>query len=102
MPDSMMVVQTSTSYWPSQKSRTTCSSAALVHLAVGDGHPGLGHELADLGRHLVDVLHPVVHEEDLALAEQLAADGLGDGPLVVLADVGEDRLAVDRRGVEEA
>ena len=46
-------------------------------------------------------LHPVVHEEDLALAQQLAADGLGDGPVVVLADVGEDRLALGRRRVEQ-
>jgi hypothetical protein len=27
----------------------------------------------------VDVLHPVVHEEHLALAQQLAPDRLGDG-----------------------
>ena len=46
-------------------------------------------------------LHPVVHEEHLALAQQLAPDGLGHRPLVVLADVGEDRLALGRRGVEQ-
>ena len=73
----------------------------LVHLAVGHRHPGLGHQLADPAGRLLDVLHPVVHEEDLALAEQLAADRLGDRPLVVLADVGEDRLALGRRGVEQ-
>ena len=50
---------------------------------------------------VLDVLHPVVHEEHLALAQQLAADGLGHGPVVVLADVGEDRLAVGRRRVEQ-
>ena len=75
---------------------------ALVHLAVGDGDAGLGHQLAQVGGHVLDVLHPVVHEEDLALAQQLAADGLGDRPLVVLADVGEDRLALGRRRVEQA
>ena len=48
--------------------------------------------------HVLDVLHPVVDEEHLALAEQLAPDRLGHGPLVVLADVGEDRLAVGRAG----
>ena len=56
---------------------------ALVHLAVGDGDAGLGHQLAQLGGHVVDVAHAVVDVEDLALAQQLAADGLGDGPLVV-------------------
>ena len=74
---------------------------ALVHLAVGDRDPGLGHEVADLGRDLLDVLHPVVHEEHLALAEQLAADRLADGPVVVLADVGEDRLAIGGRRVQQ-
>ena len=50
--------------------------------------------------HRLDVGHPVVHVEDLALAQQLAPDGLGDGRLVVLAHVGEDRPAVGRRGVD--
>ena len=75
--------------------------AALVHLPVGDGDAGLGHQLGQPRRLLLDVPDPVVHEEDLALAQQLAADGLGDGPLVVLADVGEDRLAVGGRRVEQ-
>ena len=74
---------------------------ALVHLPVGDGDARLGHELADVGGDALDVLHAVVHEEHLALAQQLAADGLGHGPLVVLADVGEDRLALGRRRVEQ-
>ena len=101
MPDSMIVVQTSTSYSPSQKSSDDLLERALVHLPVGDRDARLGHQLAQLGRDLLDVLHPVVHEEDLTLAEQLAADRLGDGPVVVLADVGEDRLAVGRRRVEQ-
>ena len=54
----------------------------------------LGHEL--------DVLHAVVHEEHLALAQQLAPDRLRDGAVVVLADVGEDRLAVLGRRVARA
>ena len=74
---------------------------ALVHLAVGHRDAGLGHELAQLAGDVLDVLHPVVHEEHLALAEQLTADRLGDRPLVVLADVGEDRLALARRRVEQ-
>ncbi len=42
-----------------------------------------------------------MHEEHLALAEQLAADRLGDGTVVVLADVGEDRLAISGRRVQQ-
>ena len=49
-------------------SRASPSRAALVHLAVGDGHARLGHDRPDpLGR-LVDRLHAVVQEEDLAAA----------------------------------
>ena len=101
MPDSMIVVHTSTSYSPSQKSMHDLLERALVHLPVGDGDARLGHELADLRGDVLDVLHAVVHVEHLAFAQQLAADGLGHGALVVLADVGEDRLALGRRRVEQ-
>jgi len=40
----------------------------LAHLAVGDGHPGLGDGLADLVGDPVDGVDPVVDEEGLALA----------------------------------
>ena len=49
----------------------------------------------------LDVLHPVVHVEHLAFAQQLAPDRLGNHAVVVLADVGEDRLTVLGRGVDE-
>ena len=49
----------------------------------------MAHLLGDV----LDVLHAVVHVEDLALAEQLAPDRLRHRTVVVLADVGEDRLA---------
>jgi hypothetical protein len=49
---------------------------ALVHLAVGHGHPRLGGHGVDALGHRVDVLDPVVHVEDLALPQQLAPDGL--------------------------
>ena len=71
--------------------------ASLVHLAVGDRDPRLGDQSAKLRGDALDVLHPVVDVEDLALAQQLAPDRLGDGALVVLSDVGEDRLALRRR-----
>ena len=46
----------------------------LGHLAVGDGDARLGHELGELGGDAVDARHAVVHEEHLALAQQLAPD----------------------------
>ena len=49
---------------------------ALVHLAVRDRDPRLGHELAHVGGDVLDVLHAVVHVEHLALAQQLAPDRL--------------------------
>ena len=42
-----------------------------------------------------------MHPEHLALTEQLAPDRLDRDPLVVAADVREDRLAVGRRRVEQ-
>ena len=72
--------------------------AGLVHLAVRDPDPGVGDQVAEVLGGELDVLDPVVDEEHLALAEQLAADRLPDRPVVVLADVGEDRLAVLGRG----
>ena len=75
--------------------------AAFVHLPVGDGDAGVRHEVADVAGDLLDVLHTVVDVEDLALPQELAPDGLGHGALVVLADVGEDRLAFDGRCVDE-
>ena len=72
-----------------------------------DADAGLRHEVAEVLGGELDVLDLVVDEEHLAFAEQLAAERLGDGPVVVLADVGEDRLAVlgwgrDHRQVPDA
>ena len=101
MPLSMIVVHTSTSKRPSQKSTHHLLQRAFVHLPVGDGDARLGHELAQPAGGHVDRLHPVVHPEHLALAEQLAADRLDRDALVVLADEREDRLAVGRRGLQQ-
>ena len=49
---------------------------ALVHLAVRDRDARFGHELAHVGGDVLDVLHPVVHVEHLALAQELAPDRL--------------------------
>ena len=66
---------------------------ALGHLAVSHRHARLGHHRADPLGGLVDRVDPVVQEERLALARQLALDRGGDQLLVVLADVGLDRAA---------
>ena len=72
----------------------------LAHLAVRDGDARLGHELGELRRDALDRLHAVVHEEDLTLAQQLAADRGGDLLVVARADVREDRMPVLRRGLQ--
>ncbi len=66
----------------------------LRHLAVGDGDLRLGHDLPQMASHVVDALHAVVDEVDLAAAVELAQDGLADEPLVELRDVGLDRQAL--------
>src|SRR2546425_1215222 len=68
--------------------------ATLVHLPVRDADARLGDELVQLLAHVVDVLHSVVDEEHLALAQKLPPDRLGRGALVELAHIGEDGLAV--------
>ena len=67
-----------------------------------NGDPGLGHQFPNTTGDLVDVVHAVMHEEHLTVAKELATDGLCYGPLVVSAHIGEDRLAVGRRCVEQA
>ena len=97
----MIVVQTRTSYSPSQKSTTTCSRLPSSIWPWATAIRASGTRSAEVLRDLFDVGDAVVHEEDLALPQELAADGLGNGAFVVLADVGEDRLAVRRRGLEQ-
>ena len=74
----------------------------LAHLTVGNSDASLGHELLDLRRDAVDRRHPVVHIEDLPLAQQLAANGRGDLPVAIGADEGENRVPVFWRGGEGA
>ena len=74
---------------------------AFVHLPVRDGDARLGDQMAHLLGHVLDVLHPVVHEEDLTLAEELASDRLRHRAVVVLPHVREDRLTRLRRRLHE-
>ena len=73
----------------------------FVHLAVRDGDPGIGDEPSQLGGDALDVVNTIVDIEDLALAQELPPDRLGDGAFVVLSHVGEDRLALRWRGGDE-
>ena len=70
----------------------------LPHLPVRRRHPRLGHELADVRGGLLDRVDPVVDEEDLALAQQLAAYGGHDLAVLVGADVGQHRVPLLGRG----
>ena len=74
---------------------------ALVHLPMGDRYARVGYQVMDLFGLPIDVSHAVVHIEDLALTQEFAAYGLGHGAVVVLSHVGEDGLAVGRRGVQQ-
>ena len=100
-PLSTIVVHTSTSYSRSAKSSTTRSSRLSSICPCATATRASGTSVAHVLGDELDVLHAVVHVEHLALAQQLAPDRLGDGAVVVLADVGEDRLAVLGRRVHE-
>jgi len=67
-----------------------------VHLAVADNNPCARQERLKFLRDRVNGHHPVVEEEHLPAAVQLALDGVADEALVVLCDNGLDRQAVLR------
>ncbi len=81
---------------PAPPSRASPRPSGRGPRPPGPRGPSPAHALG----HRLDVLDPVVDVEDLALAQQLAADGLGGRRLLELADVGEDRPAGRRRGVD--
>ena len=55
------------------------------------------HDVADVLSHPIDRLDPVVNEENLAAAVQLARNAFVDQPVVPRLDVGENGRAVARR-----
>ena len=73
----------------------------LGQLAVDDEHPRPGHPLAHLVGEAVDGPHPVVDEVDLAFAGQLALDRALEQLRAARHDLGLDRRAPGRRGVED-
>ncbi len=66
----------------------------LGHLAVSDGNTLVWDQPPHLDGDLLDRLHPVVHEEDLAAAIDLQPDGVLDRLIVPGHHVGDDRLTV--------
>ena len=73
----------------------------LVHLAVSGAHARLGDQLGDVGRDRGDRVNPVVHVEDLTIAQELAADRGADLRIRVGADKGQDRLSLLGRSLED-
>ena len=69
----------------------------LVHLAVADGQPGLGHDLPQPPGEDFDVLDAVVDEEDLPAAVQFAQHGVADQLGIEASHAGFDGQAVLRR-----
>ena len=96
-PVSTIVVQTSTSNRFSQKSTMTCSSWCSPIWPCATAIRASGTSSREPGRGPLDRLDPVVHVEDLALAQQLAPDRGGDLLLVVGADERQDRVPLLRR-----
>jgi hypothetical protein len=101
MPDSMMLVATSTSASPRRKRiiRFSSSFSSSWPWATSKRIPGTAAQA--LGR-LVDRLDAVVDEERLPVALLLAQERLLDELLVVLADVGLHRAAALGRRLDDA
>ena len=75
---------------------------ALGHLAVPDDDPGARQHLAELLGLGLDRLDPVVDEEHLPAAVELAQDRVADEPGRRLGDPGLDRQAVLGRRLDHA
>ena len=73
----------------------------FVHLPMGNCYARFGYEIADLGSLVFDIGDPIVHIKHLAFAQQFATNCLGNGSVVVLPHVGEDRLTIGRRRIEQ-
>src|SRR5579875_4161037 len=73
----------------------------FLHLPVSDRDLSLGHQRAQMTRHVFDVLDPVMDEEHLTAAVEFAQDDLADEAIVEIGDVGMNRLAVHRRGLDD-
>ena len=79
----------------------TVLELALFHLAVRDHDSDFGHDPRKHLMHSFDRLYPVVQEEALATAADLAQDRFANQPLVEFADLGPDRETIDGRGFDD-
>ena len=68
------------------EARHYCFEFVRVHLSVAKHDPRLRTKLRDAIAHPFDRLHAIVQEENLALAFELAMDGIANDALVVTAD----------------
>ena len=78
MPLSMMAVRQQHLELPVDEVDHHLLELPLAHLPVGDADGHLRHQLPQELLHRADRLHPVVHEEHLPAALDLAQDGLAD------------------------
>ena len=101
MPDSMIVVETSTSRVAAQERVHLLLQLALPHLPVRDDEAELRAELPQLLGRLLDRLDPVVQVERLPAALDLALERRPDELLVVLADGRPDRAPALRRRLDD-
>ena len=74
----------------------------LPHLAVAHGDARLGHKPLEPGVHHLNGLHPVVEHVDLSAAAELPQDGVAHQAVGVLHHVGLHRIALLRRGLQQA
>ena len=100
-PDSMIVVQTRTSASPPAKASITFSRAPSVIWPWPDDDPRAGQQPPQLVGLGLDRLDPVVDEEDLAAAVELAQDRVADEAGRGLGDARLDRQAVLRRRLDD-
>ncbi len=100
-PDSMIVVQTSTSAAPSANAIITLSRAPSGIWPWPTTNRRVRQEAAELLGLGLDGLDPVVDVEHLAATVQLAQDGVADEPGRRLGDPGLDRQAVLGRRLDD-
>ena len=74
----------------------------FLHLAVGERHIGLRHQVSDGRRHIRNIVDPVIDVVNLSLPGKLPDNGLSDHLLVIFADKGLNRQPVLRRLLQHA
>ena len=68
-----------------------------MHLSMRKSHICFRHQCLDLRRHLIDILHFIVHIVNLSLPRKFSRDCLADKFLIVLHNISLDRHTIHRR-----